>query len=94
MKKTGKILSGIFSNKQSNRKRATITQVHTGNQCCGSVTFWCGFGSGLGTCYFRHWPSRRQQKTNLLKKFFCLLICEGTLHNFSKIKSQKEVTKQ
>jgi hypothetical protein len=21
-------------------------------------------GSGSGSCYFRHWPSRRQQKTN------------------------------
>jgi hypothetical protein len=30
------------------------------------------------------------------KKFFCLFLFEGTvhLHHFSKIKSQKEVTKQ
>jgi hypothetical protein len=32
-------------------------------------------------------------KTNL-KKFFCLLLFEGTFTSFSKIKSQKEVTKQ
>ncbi len=31
-------------------------------QCCGSMTFWCG--SGSGSCYFRHRPSRRQQKSN------------------------------
>jgi hypothetical protein len=39
------------------------------------------------------------QDTNkklIKKKFFCLLLFEdtGTLHNFSKIKSQKEVAKQ
>ncbi len=36
---------------------------------CGSMTFWYGFGSvsltiysrsGSGSCYFRHWSSRRQ----------------------------------
>jgi hypothetical protein len=25
-------------------------------QCCVSMTFWCG--SGFGSCYFRHRPSR------------------------------------
>ncbi len=34
-----------------------------------------GFGSGCGSCYFRPWPSRRQQKTNLKKVF--LLITFG-----------------
>jgi hypothetical protein len=28
------------------------------------------------------------------KKYFCLLLFEGTFTSFSKIKSQKEVTKQ
>jgi hypothetical protein len=28
------------------------------------------------------------------KIFFCFLLFEGTLHHFSKIKSNKEVTKQ
>ncbi len=30
-------------------------------------------GSGSGTCYFRHWPSRCQQKTNFLTQFFLLI---------------------
>ncbi len=30
------------------------------------------YGSGSGSCYFRQWPSRRQQK------FFCSLLFEGT----------------
>jgi hypothetical protein len=62
-------------------------------QCCGSMTFWCGSGSGdsclwlmdpdpdsdpdqdpgSGSCYFRHWPSRFQQKTNFLTQFFLLI---------------------
>ncbi len=41
-----------------------------------------------GSCYFRHWPSRCQQKTYFLTQFFCLLLFEGTvhLHYFSKKK--------
>ncbi len=62
-------------------------------QCCGSMTFWGGSGSGSadpclwllgpdsdpdpdpgsGSCYFRHWPSRCQQKTNFLTQFFLLI---------------------
>ncbi len=56
-------------------------------QCYGSMTFWCGSGSsdpclwlmdpdpdpGSGSGYFRHWPSRCQQKTNFLKQFFLLI---------------------
>ena len=50
--------------------------------CSGSMTFWCGSGSadpclllmdpdpGSGSCYFRHWHSRCQQKTNFFKLFF------------------------
>jgi hypothetical protein len=34
------------------------------------------------------------KKTNLKKKFFCIILFEGTLHHFSTVKSQKEVTKQ
>jgi hypothetical protein len=33
-------------------------------------------------------------KNNFFKKIFCLLLFEGTCTSFSKIKSQKEVTKQ
>ncbi len=43
-----------------------------------------GSGFGSGSCYFRHWPSRRQQKTNLKKRFFCLLLFEGTFTSFFK----------
>ncbi len=28
---------------------------------------------GSGSCYFRHWPSRCQQKTNFLTQFFLLI---------------------
>jgi hypothetical protein len=34
------------------------------------------------------------KKQFFLRKFFCLLIFEGTFTSFSRIKSQKEVTKQ
>jgi len=37
----------------------------------GSMTFRCG--SGFGSCYFRHWPSRRQKKLIFFKKFFLLI---------------------
>jgi hypothetical protein len=33
-------------------------------------------------------------KNKFKKKFFCLLLFEGTFTSFSKTKSQKEVTKQ
>ncbi len=54
-------------------------------QCSGSMTFCCGSGS----CYFRHWPSRGQQKTNFLQNFFCLLLFEGTFTSFFKDKKFK-----
>ncbi len=58
------------------------TSRHSCIQCCGSMKFW-------GSCYFCQGPSRCQQKII----FFCLLLFEGTLHHFSKIKIHKEVTK-
>ncbi len=54
-------------------------------QCCGSMTFWGGSGSadpclwlmdpdpGSRSSYFRHWPSRCQQKTNFLTQFFLFI---------------------
>ena len=45
-------------------------------------------GSGFGSCYFRHWPSRRQQKTNQ-KSFSAYYFLKVHLHNFSK-KVQKK----
>jgi hypothetical protein len=29
--------------------------------------------NGSGSCYFRHWPARCQQKTNFLTQFFLLI---------------------
>ena len=37
---------------------------------------------------------KMQTKNSIFKKFFCLLLFEGTCTSFSKIKSQIEVTKQ
>ncbi len=56
------------------------------------LTNGSGFGSGSGSCYFRHWPSRCQQKTNFLTQFFLLItvLFEGTFTSFFKDKSQKE----
>ncbi len=60
-------------------------------QCFGSATCWYGSvpltnGSGSGSSYFLHWPSRC--------KFFCLLLFESTFFKDKKLKSHKEVTKQ
>ncbi len=73
------------------------------------MTFWCESGSGSGSAYpclrlmdpdadpdpaifFIELQDANEKL--ILKKYFCLLLIEGTLHHFSKIKSQKEVTKQ
>ncbi len=50
--------------------------------------------NGSGSCYFHHWPSRRQQKTNLKKSFSAYNFLKVHWNHFSKIISQKEVTKQ
>ncbi len=49
--------------------------------------------SGSGSCYFRHWPSRCQQKTNFLTQFFLLITFEATFTSFFKDKKSKRVTK-
>ncbi len=94
----------------SNLSRHFLTKykdMSTSNQCSGSMTFWCGSGSGSadpclwlmdpdpgsGSCYFRHWPSRCQQKTNFLTQFFCLFLFECTFTLFFKDKKSKRVTK-
>ncbi len=46
--------------------------------------------NGSGSCDFRHWPSRCQQKTNFLTQFFLLNTFWRYKNLFSKIKSQKE----
>jgi hypothetical protein len=39
----------------------------------GSMPLTNGSGSGSRSCYFRHWPSRCQQKSNFLTQFFLLI---------------------
>ncbi len=50
-------------------------------------------GSGPGSCSFRQWPSRHQQKV-IFSCFFTYYFLKMHLHHSSKIKSHKEVTKQ
>ncbi len=51
-------------------------------------------GSGCGSLSFHHWPSRCQQKKLfILKKFFCILLFEGTLTSFFKHKKSKRSNK-
>ncbi len=65
-------------------------------QCCGSVTFWCGFapltygpGFGSGSCSFRQWPSRLKKKKILgFWRFF-----KAHLHNALNIKVIKKSQK-
>ncbi len=67
-------------------------------QCCGSMTFWCGFGSG-DPCLWRMDPDPdadpdpsifiidlqdANQKIIFLTKFFCILLFEGTFTSFFK----------
>ncbi len=76
-------------------------------QCFGSVTYWYGSGSApltnrfgsspgsgssSGSCSFRQWLSRRQQKY-FFSTFFCLLLSKVHLYHSSKIKSHKKVSK-
>ncbi len=67
-------------------------------QCCRSMTFWSGSGSGSadpclwlldpdpgsGFCYFRHWPSRCQQKTIVYFIFSTCYFLKVYLHNFQR----------
>ncbi len=47
--------------------------------------------NGSGSCYFRHWPSRCQQKKQFFNTIFAAYyFLKVHLHNFSKIKGQKE----
>jgi hypothetical protein len=47
--------------------------------------------NGSGSCYFRHWPSRHQQKTTVIKKkVFLLIAFEGTFTLFFKDKKSTQ----
>jgi len=66
--------------------------------CCPSFWFstlvYWGSGFGSGSVYFHHWPSRCQQKLNFLGVFSEYYFLTVLLNHLSKVKSQKEVTKQ
>jgi hypothetical protein len=49
---------------------------------------------GSGSCYFRHEPSRWQQKKYFLIQFFLLLLFEAKLTSFFREKNSKRVTKK
>ncbi len=50
--------------------------------------------NGYGSFYFHHWPSRWQQKKQmLLKKIYCILLSEGTFTSFFKGKKSKRSNK-
>jgi len=51
--------------------------------------------NGSGSFYFIIDLEDANKKLFFLKTFFCILLFKGVLlHHFSKVKSQKEVTKQ
>ncbi len=56
----------------------------------GSRPLTNGSGFGSGSCYFGHWPSKCQQKTNFNTIFSAYFFLKVHLHHFSKIKSRKE----
>jgi hypothetical protein len=53
------------------------------------LTNGSGSGCGSGSCDFRHWPWKCQQKTNFFLKVFCLVLFEGTFTSFFKDKKSK-----
>jgi hypothetical protein len=59
------------------------------------LTNGSGFGSGCGSFYFHHWPSRCQPKNNFfLTKFFCIILFDGTFTSFFKGKKSKKSHKK
>jgi hypothetical protein len=79
----------LLSTKQSLKQLKAVLRIH-------DILLWIRIrirGSmpltnGFGFCYFRHRPSRRQLNTNK-KKFFCLLLFEGTFTSFFKVKKSR-----
>jgi hypothetical protein len=61
------------------------------SQCSGSMTF---FGVDPRILLFSSLTFKMPTKNKFKKKFFCLLLFEGTFTSFFKDKSKKEVTKQ
>ncbi len=77
------------------RVRSCHMNLRLENSVNGSMTIlWCGSGSmplniGSGSCYFRHWPSRRQQQTNFKKGFPAYYLLKVHLHHFFEDKKSK-----
>ncbi len=75
-------------------------------QCCGSMTFWCGSGSADSCLWFVDPDSdpdhpifvidlqEANKKQILFKKISAYKLLRVHLHNFYRVKNQKEVTKQ
>ncbi len=58
-------------------------------KCLGSGTWSLTYGTGSGSCYFHHWPWDANKKLIYLKKFFFILLFEGTFTSFFKDKKSK-----
>ncbi len=78
------------SHRSSPEDNQFISQLISYRQCCGSMKFRYGrdpdpgsipLPNGSGCCYFRQWPSRRQQK--VIFAYYFLMV---HLDNFSKLK--------
>ncbi len=64
------------------------------NQCCGSITFWCGSGSADPCLWLMDPPDpdtfifiidlKDVKKNNFFLKFSCILLSEGTFTSFFK----------
>jgi hypothetical protein len=66
-------------------------------QCCGPMRFWCGSGSTLmhpDPAIFVIDFQDANKKLIFLTSFSAYYFLKVHLNHFSKIKSQKEVTKQ
>ncbi len=76
---------------------------HQQQQCCGSMTFWCGSGSGSADpCLWLIDPDpaifvidlQDANKKLIFKSFSAYYFLKVHFHHFSKIKSQNKVTKR
>ncbi len=82
---------------QGNSYLQTVLRIHdilVWIRIRGSMPLTNGSGCGSGSFYFHHWPSRCQQKTYFKKKFFCMLLFEGTFTSFFKGKKSKRCHKK
>jgi hypothetical protein len=96
-----------FTDVKKNGSKISHLGTFKQNKCCGSMTFWCGSVSGSADpclCLMDSDPTSVVFDTDLQdvnikliffnSSFFAYCFLKGHLHYFSKIKGQKEVTKQ